>query len=57
MLTRDMTVAVFESKGLTSPPGQAGKNRINRVRKICQQLPGVCEVGGAAQAWEMQSRP
>ena len=53
MLTRDLTIAVFESKGLTLPPGQTGRNRINRVRKICQQVPGVCEVGGTRQAWVM----
>jgi hypothetical protein len=54
MLTRDLTVAVFESKGLTLPPGVTGKNRINRVRKICQQVPGVVDVGGARQAWFRQ---
>ena len=54
MLTRDLTVAVFESKGLTLPPGETGRSRINRVRKICQQVPGVYEVRGARQAWDLQ---
>lgn len=54
MLTRDLTVAVFAAKGLALPPGQTGRNRINRVRKICQQVPGVCEVGGGRQAWAIQ---
>ena len=56
MLTRDLTVAVFEAKGLTLPPGEVGRNRINRVRKICQQVPGVCEVGGGRQAWIMAAK-
>ncbi|MGJ8570212.1 MAG: hypothetical protein ACSHXI_05855 [Hoeflea sp.] len=56
MLTRELTVAVFESKGLTLPPGATGRNRINWVRKICQQVPGVCEVGNGRQAWEMERR-
>lgn len=51
MLTRDLTVAVFESKGLTLPPGQVGRNRINRVRKVCQHVPGICEVGDGRQSW------
>tara|TARA_R110002020_G_scaffold87061_27_gene215161 strand:- start:5042 stop:5515 length:474 start_codon:yes stop_codon:yes gene_type:complete len=55
MLTRELTVAVFESKGQTLPPGQTGRDRINRVRKICQQVPGVVEVGSGRQAWIIQS--
>lgn len=51
MLTRDLTIAVFESKGLTLPPGQVGRNRINRVRKVCQQVSEIREVGGDRQAW------
>jgi hypothetical protein len=52
MLTRDLTVAVFEAKGLTLPPGETGRNRINRVRKVCQQIPGISEVGkGGNHAW------
>jgi hypothetical protein len=57
MLTRDLTVAVFEAKGLTLPPGETGRSRINRVRKICQQVPGIAEVSGVRQAWEMKRRP
>ncbi len=57
MLTRDLTVAVFEAKGLTLPPGETGRNRINRVRKVCQQVPGICEVSGGRQAWVIQNRP
>lgn len=53
MLTRELTVAIFESNGLTLPPGVTGKNRINRVREVCQQVPGISEVGGARQAWMM----
>jgi len=53
MLTRELTVAVFASKGLTLPPGQTGRNRINRVRKICQQVPGIVEAGDGKQAWAM----
>lgn len=49
--TRDLTVAVFKAKGLVLPPGVTGKNRINRVRKVCQQVPDICEVGSARQAW------
>lgn len=56
ILTRDLTIAVFERKGLTLPPGETGRNRINRVRKICQQVPEISEVGGTRQAWEMQRR-
>lgn len=57
MLTRDLTIAVFESKGLTLPPGEVGRSRINRVRKVCQQVAEIREVGGVRQAWKMQSRP
>lgn len=53
MLTRDLTVAIFEAKGLTLPPGQTGRNRINRVRKLCQQVPEIREVGNGHQAWAM----
>jgi|GEM_PF-4500293 len=56
MLTRDQTVAVFESKGLTMPPGDTGRNRINWVRKICQQVPGIVEAGKGRQAWASVSR-
>jgi len=56
MLTRELTVAIFESKGLTLPPGETGKNRINRVRKVCQQVPGIVGVDGARQAWILTSK-
>ncbi|MDF1609527.1 hypothetical protein PZ897_15175 [Hoeflea sp. YIM 152468] len=56
-LTRDLTVAVFESKGLTLPPGQVGKDRINRVRKICQQVPGICEAGNGRRLGKWECRP
>lgn len=56
MRTRELTVAIFEAKGLTLPPGEVGKNRINRVRKTCQSLPGVVQTSiGGCQAWAISS--
>lgn len=57
MLTRELTVAAFERKGLVLPSGKTGKDRINRVRKICQRVPEIIsvEVDGRL-AWKMECR-
>ena len=53
LLTREITERVMSDKGHAMQPGKKSKQWINRVRKVCNRLPGVDMVRAddGCQAW------